>query len=201
MAESTTPGDWLRKLGGVGSALEATVLSVGIVGLIVASSALQPWLAVLFGINAAIHGLSLDALGVINAIDIVVLALAAIAFAGFWPGPGKPHRVWTGLAILLPLAGIAVLLVSGLQGRSGLMGGGLVLSVLLIGNETFRRLGYLGGVANLLLFVGDFATSGARSALVASLVAFGYVLLMVWFAWMAWLQGSRTSAGRVLGSG
>ena len=36
--------------------------------------------------------MSLDAFSVVNAIDILVLVLAAIAFAGFWPGPGKPHR-------------------------------------------------------------------------------------------------------------
>jgi hypothetical protein len=201
MATTTISGESLRRLGGVGAALEAAVLCVGIVGLLVASPVLQPWLAVLFGINAALAGMSLDSLSVITAIDIVVLALAAIAFAGFWPGPGKPHRVWMGLAILLPLAGIAVLLATGLQGRSGLMGGGLVLSVLLIGSGTLRPLGYLGGVANLLLLVGDFATSGPRFVLVASLVAFDYMLLIVWFAWIAWFLMSRTSAGPVSRSG
>jgi hypothetical protein len=193
VATTPTSGVSLRRLGGFGAALEATLLCVGIVGLIVASRIMQPWLAVLLGINAALDGMSMDALDVVMAIDIVALALAAIAFAGFWPGPGKPHRIWMGLAILLPLAGIAVLLATGLQGRSGLMGGSLVLSVLLIANRTLRPLGYLGAVANLLLLVGDFATSGARSALVASLVAIGYVLLVIWFAWIAWFQISRAS--------
>jgi hypothetical protein len=201
MATTTTASESLRRLGGIGAALEATVLGVGIVGLIVESPVLRPWLAVLFGINAALGGLSLEALSAINAIDIVVLALAAIVFAGFWPGPVKPHRAWMGLGILLPPAGIAVLLATGLQGRSGLMGGSLVLSVLLIGNRTFRPLGYLGGGATLLLLVGDFATSGARSAPVASLVAFGYMLLIAWFAWIAWFLMSRTSGGPVRRSG
>jgi hypothetical protein len=201
MAATTISGESLRRLGGVSAALEAAALGVGIVGLLVTSPVLQPWLAVLFGINTALAGMSLDSLSVINAIDITVLFLAAIAFVGFWPGPGKPHRIWMGLAILLPLAGIAVLLATGLWGRSGLMGGGLVLSVLLIGSGTLKPLGYLGGVANLLLLVGDFATSGARSALVASLVASGYALLVVWFAWIAWLLVSRTSCRSLLRSG
>jgi hypothetical protein len=201
MATSTTSGESLRRLGGVGAALEATLLCVGIFGLIVASPVLQPWLAVLFGINAGLDGMSMDALSVITAIDIVALALAAIAFAGFWPGPGKPHRIWMGLAILLPLAGIAVLLATGLWGRSGLMGGGLVLSVLLVGSRTFRPLGYLGAAANLLLLVADFSTTGARSALVASLVAIGYVLLVIWFAWIAWFLMSRTPTLIVSASG
>jgi hypothetical protein len=37
------------------------------------------------------------------------------------------------------------------------MGGGIVLSVLLIANRTVRPTGYLGGAANLLLLVGDFS--------------------------------------------
>lgn len=201
MATATVSGESLRRLGGVAAALEATLLCVGIVGLIVSSPVLQPWLAVLFGINAGLDGMSFDALSVVMAIDIVALTLAGIAFAGFWPGPGKPHRIWMGLAILLPLAGIAVLLATGLWGRSGLMGGGLVLSILLIANRTFRPLGYLGVVANSLLLVGDFATTGARSALVASLVASGYMLLIVWFAWIAWFLMSRTSSGPAPRSG
>jgi hypothetical protein len=201
MATTPTSGDSLRRLGGVGAALEATVLSVGIVGLIVSSPVLQPWPAVLFGINAGLAGMSMDALSVITPIDIVVLALAAIAFAGFWPGPDKPHRIWMGLAILLPLAGIAVLVATGLQGRSGLMGGGIVLSILLVGSRTFRPAGYVGGAANLLLLVGDFSTSGARSALVASMVAFGYVLIVIWFGWIGWFLMSRKAAGAVPESG
>jgi hypothetical protein len=189
-----TSGESQRRLGGVGAALEATVLSVGIVGLIVSSPVLQPWLA-------RPAGMSMDALNVITAIDSFVLALAALAFARFWPGPGKPHRFWMGLAILLPLAGIAVLLATDLQGRSGLMGGGRVLSVLLVGSRTFRPLGNFGGAANLLLLVGDFSTTGARSALVASLVAFGYMLLIVWFGWIAWFLMSRTSTSAARWSG
>jgi hypothetical protein len=201
VATTPTSGESLRRLGGVAAALEATVLCVGIIALIVASPVLQPWLAVLFGINAGLDGMSMDALSVITAVDIVALALAAVAFAGFWPGPGKPHRIWMGLAILLPLAGIAVLLATGLQGRSGLMGGGIVLSVLLIGGRPFRPLGYVGAMANLLLFVGDFATTGASAVLVASLVAVGYVLLVIWFAWIAWFLISRTSTGAARWSG
>jgi hypothetical protein len=153
---------------------------------------------VLFEINAQLGEMSLESLSGINPIDIVVLALAATTYAGFWPGPARPHKRWMGLAILLPLAGIALLFATNLQGRSGLMGGGLVLSVLLIGDRTLRPLGYLGAVANLLLLAGDFATSGAGSALVASLIAAGYVMLVVWFAAIAaWFLKPGTFARSV----
>jgi hypothetical protein len=192
-------GKSLRRVGALGATLEVTALCFGVVGLLVALPVLRPWLAVLFGINAALDGMSLDSLSAINPIDVVVLVFAAIAFTGFWPGPNKPHRVWMGLAVLLPLAGIAVLLATALQGRSGLMVGGLVLSLLLLADRASRPLGYLGAVANLLLLSADFATSGYRSALAAGLIAFGYVVLVVWFAWIAvrlLMPGTSSGTGR-----
>jgi hypothetical protein len=96
-----------------------------------------------------------------------------------------------GVAIALPLAGIVVLLAPGLLGRSGLMSGGLVLSLLLLGEGGYSPLGQFGAVATVLLVVGDFATSGARSPLVAGLIGVGYGLLVVWFDWIAlWLSRS-----------
>jgi hypothetical protein len=178
-------GESLRRVGAISAVLEVAALSFGILGLVVATPVLRLWLASLFGINAELGAMSLESLSGIRLIDIVVLALAALTFAGFWPGPGKPHKLWMDLAILLPLAGIAVLFATNLFGRSGLMGGGLVLSVLLLGDRMLRPLGYLGVVANVLLLTGDFATSGVGSALVASVIAVGYVMLLVWFAWIA----------------
>ena len=165
--------------------LVAAVLLIGIVGLATQASSLRPWLAVLFGVDSGWDVVSFDSLHAVSAIDIAVLALAGVAFLGFWPGPGRPHRLFMGLAVLLPLAGIAVLIATGLWGRSGLMGGGLVLSALLLGHPRFRPLGLLGLAANLLLLVGDFATRDARALLVAGLVGVGYVLLIAWFVWIA----------------
>ncbi len=125
-----------------------------------------------------------------------MLLLTAVTFLGFWPGPGKPHKIWMGVAIALPLAGIAVLLATGLWGRSGLMGGGLVLSFLMLGDGAFRPLGFLGMAVNLLLLIGDFATVGPGVPLVAALVAVGYLLLLVWLVWIAGsLLNAKPSSG------
>jgi hypothetical protein len=175
----------LARTGGFAAALAAILLLIGVLGLVFGWQSLRPWLAALFGINAAVGGLSLASLRLVNPIDIALLALSCVAFLGFWPGPGKAHKVWMGLAILLPLAGIGVLLATGLWGRSGLMGGGLVLSVLMIGAPALRAAGFLGIAANLLLLVGDFATAGQPAPLVATLVAAGYVSLLAWLVWMA----------------
>jgi hypothetical protein len=51
-------------------------------------------------------------------------------YTGFWPEPGANQLAWMTLAIAQPLLGIPLLLTTHLSGRSGLMGGALVLSVL-----------------------------------------------------------------------
>lgn len=182
------------QLGGFAAAVAVVVLPVGVAGLALGVDTLQPWVAVLFGINARMSGMSMGSLGVVKAIDVAVLALAGIGFAGFWPGPGRPHRVTMALAVLLPVAGIVVLLVSRLAGRSGLMGGALVLSALLIGARWYRLLGIVGVVANGLLLVGDFGTTGRASVAMAAVVGVGYLLLVAWLAWIAFVL-TRGRAG------
>lgn len=172
-------------VGGVAAVLSVGVLLVGVAGLALDVGTLRPWLAVLFGIDAGFGGLSLSSLEVVNLIDVAILVLAGLAFAGFWPGPGKPHKGWMALAILLPFAGIAVLLATGLWGRSGLMGGGLVLSALMISSPRHRWLGIAGAAVNALLLVGDFGTTGPESGLMSVVVGAGYLLLIGWFLWIA----------------
>ena len=159
--ESVTPTArrGLRVLGGSAAILNAVILAVGIVGLVVMSASIRPWLA--------------------------VLVFTDVTFAGFWPGPGRPHKVWMALAVALPLAGVGVLIATGLAGRSALMAAGIVLSCLMLADRTARPLGYVGIAANSLLLVADFATGDARSIPVAALVGVGYLLLIAWFAWIA----------------
>ena len=173
------------RAGGIAAILAAVLLLAGMVGLVMGLPALRNWLAVLVGINSASGGVALVTLHVVNPVDILILVLGALAFSGFWPGPARPHRLWMGLAIGLPLVGIAVLLATGLAGRSGLMGGGLVLASLMLGGAATKLLGYVGILANALLLVGDFGTVGSRSVLLAAIVGVGYALLVVWVLWMA----------------
>jgi hypothetical protein len=150
----------------------------------------------MFGIDAGLGGLSFNSLKLFNPFDIIVLVLASLSFVGFWPGPGKAHRVWMGIAVTLPLAGTVVLLVTGVSGRSALMGAGLVISLMMLGSDRFRLLAYLGIAANGLLLAGDFATSGARAPLVAVGIAVGYVLLIAWFLWIAARMFDRKHSSR-----
>ncbi len=187
----------IEKVGGLAAILAAAILVIGIAGLALGAPSLRLWLALLFGINAAVGTVSPQTLRATNPVDIAMLVLAALTFAGFWPGPGKPHKIWMGVAIALPLAGIAVLLATGLAGRSGLMGGGLVLSLLMLGDRESRPLGFLGIAANALLLVGDFATAGPGLPVIAAVVAVGYLLLVAWFVWIGarLLKAKPSSSG------
>lgn len=98
----------------------------------------------LFGVNAGYGDVSQDTLRAIQPIDVLLLVLAGVTYASFWPGPGADHKIWMTLAIAQPLLGIAVLLITHLWGRSGLMGGALVLSILMLVDGPWTAAGWLG---------------------------------------------------------
>jgi hypothetical protein len=172
-------------VGGVAAILVAVTLLVGIGGLATHRQGGRPWLTVLFGINAGRGDVSQDTLRAIQPIDVVLLGLSGVTYASFWPGPGADYGIWMILAIAQPLLGIAVLVATHLWGRSGLMGGGLVLSILMLLGEPWTTAGWLGATASLLLLVGDFGTTGRPRRPLALVLAVGYGLLVIWFGWIA----------------
>jgi hypothetical protein len=90
------------------------------------------------------------------------------------------------IAAGLPLAGIAILLVTGQAGRSSRMAAGLVMALLIfMSGRSGRMLAIFGLVVNALLLVGDFATGTSAKPLIAALIAIGYLTLVVWFALIA----------------
>jgi hypothetical protein len=174
-------------LGGAAAIAAATILLVGIAALATRTGRVRPWLMVLFGINAGYGDVSKDALRGFAPVDAVLLLLAGATYTGFWPGPGADHVAWMTLAIAQPLVGIALLRVTRLEGRSGLMGGELVLSLLMLVDRTWIATGWLGVLASLLLLAGDFGTTGRPSRALAAVVAVGYTALVAWFVWVALL--------------
>lgn len=172
-------------VGGVAAALAAVTMLAGIGGLVLRRRHWQPWLLVLLGLNTGRPDASHESLRSVEPVDVALLLLAGMVYAAFWPGPGARHEWWMMLAIAQPLLAIAVLLVTRLAGRSGLLGGGLVLSVLLALDDDGAIVGWLGVVAHLLLLVGDLGTSGAPRRVLAPVIVAGYAGLTVWFGWLA----------------
>lgn len=178
------PGPWA---GAIAALLAAAILLIGIAGLATRRPRARPWLIVLFGINAGYGDVSPDTLRAVPPVDVALLLLVGVAYAGFWPGPGGNHEVWMVFAVAQPLLGIAILLATRLAGRSGLMGGALVLSILMVAEDTWTGTGWLGVTASALLLVGDFATTGRPRRPLAPVLAVGYGALIGWFGWVAGL--------------
>ncbi len=188
------PPDPLRLAGGGAAVAFAALLLVGLVGLIVpaAGLGLRNWLVVLFGLNSGLGTLPADPLRVFNVFDVVALVLVGVAFLGLWPVLSKISRVWTAIAIVLPLAGIGVLLATGLAGRSAVMGAGIIVGFLMLKSPGFKVLAWLGVVANALLLFADFATGTSPVPVVAGAVGIGYLLLVAWFVLLGVRQLRRT---------
>ena len=69
------------------------------------------------------------------------------------------------------------------------MGGGLVISGLMLAEHFTTVVGWVGVAANILLLVGDFGSTGHASkplaTWLAACLAAGYLGLLVWFASVA----------------
>lgn len=89
------------------------------------------------------------------------------------------------LAIAQPLLGIPLLAATKLVGRSGLLGGALVLSILMLLDGRWSAPAWVGIAGSVLLLVGDFGTRPRPSPLLAGVLAVGYATLIVWFSLLA----------------
>jgi hypothetical protein len=175
----------LQRVGLVASVLVVVLLVGGVKSffLVLPALGLQNWLVVLFRINAG--QLGYGALRTLNPIDFALLVGVGLTFAGLWPLLARGRRIWMSLAVALPFIGIAVLLITHLAGRSAVMGAGLIVSLLMFRTPGFKAAAGLGILANGLLLVGDFGTTGSSMPVIAVAVAAGYVLLLAWFGWVA----------------
>jgi hypothetical protein len=175
----------LSLIGGVAAAVAAATLFAGAAGLSLGLRRWTSWLAVLYAFNARYRAASRDALRGVHTIDVALLLLAGVTYAAFWPSHGTSHPVWMALAIAQSLLGLPLLLMTRLSGRSGLMGGALVLSILMLFDGTWSAAAWMGLVASVLLLVGDFGTTARPSRLLAGLLAVGYGALVIWFCALA----------------
>jgi hypothetical protein len=195
---------WLYTLSAVAALILGVLFLIPLLGLI--TTVLQPgttigwfsplqnnWLIILFKLNAGFEGVQFDQLYGPNLLDMAILALVAIMGLGLSYGLRRTSRIWPMVAMVIPLLGIVLFLVTKLAGRSGVMAAGLIISVVMLRSNLFSKLmAGVGILASLLLLAGDFGTTATSpSTVMASLMGLGYVLLMVWFFLIArWLLQS-----------
>lgn len=185
----------LQRMGAVSAGLVAVMLVGGLKSLldVLQGLGLHNWLVILFQIN--LGRVDYDSLKVLNPLDFLILLLVGMTLVGLWPVLARGKKVWISIAVAQPFLGIVLLIVTHLLGRSAVMGGSLVAALLMLRTPGCKSVGWLGVTANVLLLVGDFGTTGSEVPPLAVCLGIGYLLLLVWFAWIAfasWRQIRHT---------
>lgn len=192
--ENTKPQrSWLFKVGSIVAWILLALFAVGITGV----SALNGryaflqnnWLIVLFKLNVRFYNAQTSMLNVFNILDLAIMVLFCILFLALNAALYRGHKIWSVIATALPFLGIIIFLITHTAGRSGLLIGALIFSVVMLASNVFSKVSaYLGIVAStLLFFAGDIGTTIFPSSItIAVLIGIGYVLWIVWFALIGW---------------
>lgn len=193
--EQSQRASFLQRVGAVSAGLVAVILVGGLKSLlgVLQGLGLHNWLVLLFQIN--LGRVDYDSLKVLNPLDFAILLLVGLALIGLWPVLARGRKIWISIAVAQPFLGIVLLISTHLLGRSAVMGGGLVAAFLMLRTPRYKLAGWLGILATSLLLVGDFGTTGSPVPLLAACIAAGYLLLLAWFAWIAfalWRQERHT---------
>ncbi len=148
------------------------------------------WLILLSKLHLRFEGVKTEALRSQNAVDYIIMSLTGIACIGLFLTLRPTSRVWSVVGLALPFAGIVLLAITHLTGRSALMAAVIVFSLIMIWSQGYGILAVcLGLVAGTLLLVGDF-TESLHSRAIGVLMLAGYVALVAWFL----VVGVRLSA-------
>jgi hypothetical protein len=182
---------WLYKISGAAALLAGLLLLIGMISLIM--SALQPafpkgwllltnnWLVVIFKLHAEFSDVRADALHSLNLLDMVFLIIVGLVSLSLATVFGKARRIWSIIAFALSLLGLLLYFATQMAGRSTVMLALLIISLVMLGSETFGKIiVYAGILASIFLFVGDISV-GIQSSIITILFGIGYVLLIMWF--------------------
>ncbi len=178
----------LARLGSISAFLLLTLFLIGLTGIASAEnkwSFLQDnWLMILFKINASFQHTSADRLNLLNLVDLVILVLFGLLFLSLYVALHRTSRIWSVIAACLPFMGLVLFLITRTAGRSALLVGGLIFSILMLWNPSFNKACATTGIvgSTLLFFIGDLGTAFLPpSDVIAVLIAIGYLLWMAWF--------------------
>lgn len=184
----------LYKVAGAASLTTGVLLLIAMISLITSvlqsstpSSWLLPfqnnWLIVIFKLHAGFRGVQADLLHILDFLDIAILALVGTIYLGLYVALRRTSEIWSIVAAIQPFLGIVLFIATKTAGRSGVMGAGLVISLVMLRSNIFNKVtAYTGILASVLLLAGDFSAGVIPPlTIVATLFGVGYVLLMTWF--------------------
>ena len=185
---------WLYNISGAAALIVGTLLLIAVISLII--TVLQPnptvgwlsalennWLVVIFKLHAGFSGVQSGLLHVLNLLDIAILALVGVMYLGLYAALRRTSRIWSIIAAIQPFLGIVLFLATRTAGRSGVMGAGLVISIVMLRSDIFKKFtAYVGILASVLLLVGDFSVGAIPPlGITAMLFGIGYMLFITWY--------------------
>jgi hypothetical protein len=145
------------------------------------------WLIVLFELHAGLAGTQSGQLQGLDQADIAILALVAITYLGLYAALRKSSRIWSIVALAQALLAPVLFVATQSAGRSGVMGAGLVASVVMLRGKAFgKATALLGIAASVCLLLSDFSVGLTQSKIIAGLTGLGYGLLIAWLFLVAW---------------
>jgi hypothetical protein len=186
----------LLVLGVTSTFLILFLLSVGIIGIVTPPKAPgvagiwlntwhDNWLVLLYQMNITGSGYTAELLSVYNSIDMALMYLFDLLFIALYLVIRKQTRFFAALITILPFLGVVLLIFTHTAGRSALLIGVLLYSILMLRSAYFTQFtascGIFGSI--LLFFGGDIASAILPpSPMIALVILIGYLLWIFWVA-------------------
>jgi len=155
------------------------------------------WIILFFKLNA---GLSKRAsLQTLHIIDFVLLALFGLLYFAFFFILKRKNIVYfcfSVFALISPFLGIFLLAITHSGGRTGILTGGLIFSILMLINNKFGKLiAIIGILANSILLIScDILSLNHISRITSIFILSGYLI------WIFWLVLLSNRFSRILGT-
>ncbi len=190
---------YINKVNGVIALIIFALLTLGFINAVLA--VLKPdyishwirllgdnWIILIFKMNIALA--QYKALTTLHLIDIMIMFLVGMMFLVLIFSLKRKNMVWMIFSIfggISPFLGIILLLISHTAGRSGLLTGGFIFSILMLLSKIFGKViaitGMLGSL--ILLIACDFVSQITLSPANAVMIIIGYLFWMGWFLLIA----------------
>jgi hypothetical protein len=140
------------------------------------------FLVLLFKLHAGFSGNQMESLMGLNLLDIAILAFFGIMSLALYPALRRVNKAWAIIAVCLPFVGLGLFILTHDIGRSGILGAGLIIAVIMLRSDIFSKAtAYVGMLAYISLLVGDIGTAFSYSIILATFIGLGYVSSIVWY--------------------